>query len=308
MSNKALSVEAVVTCALAWNQMKLKFFDWVVFGALAAIAINSRPTVVLLAIITGLLYFIVRLYFSTSKRGVAALLPDNTEFIVHESDKHGVVDRSEVEVDVDINYLPAPHHFRLASRFDLGSSKSEYEYKIEGTSVYVRLLNDRNEGESSNFKEEWEVRDGVVLETDMRARFAAKEFKWGNIDEEIVALKKCTEWAELLSWSFNGLKYFLLKRNLPASDARRYLRQELERLKLGNSRAVQEFATYGIEPDPNPDSMNGWRVIEGIKPKDDIQPFWDMVKTGTLGVTPQEVGRDGQKLILDLQKLLGDTK
>jgi hypothetical protein len=286
--------------------MKLQFYDWFVFGVLAFVAIRGGFTVTLLAVIAALLYLIVR--FFASKTGPLAIASQPSEFVVHDSDKHGVVDRTEVEVDVDINYLPAPGHFRMASRFDLGSSKSEYEYKIEGTSVYVRLLNDRNEGESSNFKEEWDVRDGVVLESDLRARFEARQFKFRDIDEEIAALKKCTEWAELLSWTFNGLKYFLLKRCLPAPEARRYLRQEMERLKIGNDRAAQEYAVYGVEPDTNPESIDGWRWIGGTKPEDakDTQPFWDMVKTGALGITPQEVGCDGRKLILDLQKLLGE--
>jgi hypothetical protein len=82
----------------------------------------------------------------------------------------------------------------------------------------------------------------------------------------------------------------------------------MERLKIGNARATQEFLAYGMEPDPNPESIDGWRWVGGTKPENAkyIQPFWDIVKTGALGVTPEEVGRDGRKLIVDLQKLLGE--
>jgi hypothetical protein len=75
-----------------------------------------------------------------------------------------------------------------------------------------------------------------------------------------------------------------------------------------HAKATQEFAAYGIEPDPNPESIDGWKWIGGKKPEDakDNTPFWDRIKTGALGITQEETGRFGRKLILDLQKLLGE--
>jgi len=293
--------------------MKLKFYDWFVFGALAVVAFNGGSTVALLAVIAALLYLVVRRYFSVSKTtGVAisspeATEPEVTEFVVSDSDKDGIVDRATIELDVDINYRPAPGHFRLDTLFDLYGGKHEYEYKIDGTSVSIRVLNSCHDPDPEN-PEQWDVRDGVVLESDLRARFAAKKFKLGSIDEEIAALRFGTEWQELTTWGFNGFKYFLLNRTLPVTDARRYLRQELERLKVGNARATQELAAYGVEPDPSPESVDGWRWIGGEKPQDatDTQPFWDRVKSGALGITSEETGRYGRQLIVDLQKLLGE--
>ena len=289
--------------------MKLKFYDWVVFGVLALVAFSGGSTVALLAVIAGLLYLIVRRYFSTSKTaGIAMSPPEVTEFVVHDSDKDGVTDRVAIAVDVDINLRPAPGHFRLRSRFEQASGKGEYEYRIEGTSVSVRLLNCYDDGEMAHFEKDWEVRDGVVLESDLRARFEAGKFNLRPVEENIAAFKSQTQWQELKSWSFNGLKYFLLNRCLPASDARRYLRQELERLKLGIARATQEYAAYGVEPDPNPESVDGWRWIGGKKPENakDMEPLWNKIITGAFGTTEEETGRYGRQLIVDLQKLLGD--
>src|SRR5271169_4824511 len=148
-------------------------------------------------------------------------------------------------MEIDIDYHSSPLHFRLSSRFDLSGGKAEYEYKVDGTSVSIRLLNSYDDGESSHFEKEWDVRDGVVLESDLRSRWEAQKFKFDSIDEKITGLKAATEWQALHSWSFNGFRYYVLNRTLPAPDARRYLRQELERLKLGNARAVQEIAKYG---------------------------------------------------------------
>ena len=197
--------------------MKIKFYDWFVFAFLAVLAVSVGSAVVaLLAVIAGLLYLVVRRYFSISKTGIAISRPEDNEFVVSDSDKDGVVDRATIELDVDINYRPAPGHFRLDTRFDLYRGKDEYEYKIDGTSVSLRVLNSRHEPSPDNPEEEWEVRDGVVLESDLRARDEAKKFKMGSIDEKIAGLKSATEWQELTSWAFNGFKYFLLSRRLPA--------------------------------------------------------------------------------------------
>jgi hypothetical protein len=289
--------------------MKLEFYDWFVFGVLAVVAFNGGSTIALLAVIAGLLYLIVRRYFSGSKSaGIAISHPEVTEFVVSDSHKDGIVDRETIELDVDINYRPAPGHFRLDTRFDVYGGKHEYEYKIDATSVSIRIVNSCHDPSPENLEDEWDVRDGVVLESDLRARNEAKKFKLGSIDEEIAALRSGTEWQELTSWAFNGFKYFLLNRSLPATDARRYLRQELERLKLGNARATQELAAYGIESDPSPESIDGWRWIGGKKPEDTTvtRPFWDRVKSGALGITSEETGRYGRQLIVDLQKMLGE--
>ena len=289
--------------------MKLKVYDWFVFGVLAVAAVSGGSTVALLAVVAGLLYLIVRRYFSGSKTtGKAMRRPEDNEFVVRNSEKDGLVDRAIIELDADFRHQPAPGHFRMYSRFDLYSGDSEYEYKIDGTTVSIRLLNSRRDPDPEHRDEEWEVRDGVVLESDLRARFEAKKFKLGSVDEDIARLKSQTEWHELTSWNFNGFKYFLLNRSLPVPDARRYLRQELERLKLGIARATQEFAGYGLEPDPDPESITGWRSIPGEKAEDqkDTQPFWDKVTSGAFGITAEETGRDGRQLIVDLQKLLGE--
>ncbi|HEY4950729.1 MAG TPA: hypothetical protein VIH88_10380 [Candidatus Acidoferrales bacterium] len=294
--------------------MKLRFYDWLVFGLLTVVAISGGSTVALLAVIAGLLYLIVRRYFFVPKvegikaEGTTASDPEDIEFVVHNSEKDDVVDRAIIELDVDFKHRPAPGHFPMYSRFDLYSGRSEYEYKVDGTAVSIRLLNSRDDPSPPDFTEDWKVRDGVVLELDIRTRFEAKKFKWGSVDDDIASLKSQTEWQELKSWSFNGFKYFVLNRSLPVPEARRYLRQELERLKLGTARATDEFAAYGLEPDPDTESITGWRWIGGNKPEveKDMQPFWDTVKNGVLGISVEETGRDGRQLIIELQKLLGE--
>jgi hypothetical protein len=293
------------------NAMKLRFYDWVFFLVLVAVAVSGGTMIILLAAIVGLLYLIVRLYVTKSRTvpTATALSEEDDEFVVSDSqNQSGTNYTAGITTDVDINHRQAPGHFRLESQFDLESGKAEYEYKLDGTSVFIRLLTSYDWGESTHFTDEWEVRDGVVLESDMRARWEAREFKWGSIDEKIADLKKQTEWTALAPWSFNGFVYYLLNRALPAPDSRRYLRQEIERLKVGNAKAIQESAKYGIEPDPNPESVDGWRWIGGHKPEGaNVDPFWETVKSGAYGVAREEVGKVGTTQIAFLHKLLGDV-
>jgi hypothetical protein len=292
------------------NAMKLRFYDWIVFAVLVAVAVSHGTMIALLAAIVGLLYLIVRFYVSKSRvmPAATASTEEDNEFVVSDSQKNGIVDAASITMDVDINYRPTPSHLRFGSRFDLEMWTGEYEYKIDGTSVSIRLLNSYNEGESSRMREEWEVRDGVVLESDIRARWEARKFKWGAIDDKIANLRNLTEWQALAPSSFNGFTYYLLNRALPAPEARRYLRQELERLKVGIAKATQEMAKYGLEPDPSPDSVDGLRWIGGHKPEEaNADPFWDAVKSGAYGITNEEVGKGGTTLIARLQELLGDV-
>ena len=288
--------------------MKLKYYDWFLFGFLAVLAVSVGSAVVsLLAVIAALLYLIVRRYFSGSKNAAIAISPPEViEFVVDSSNKDGFTNSSIIELDVDLNGNPCPSHFRYDTQFDVYFGESGYEYKIDGTSVSVRLLSAWRSS-PDEVQEEWKVRDGVVLESDLRTRYEAKKFKWGSVDVDIADLKSQTEWHDLTSWAFNGFKYFLLNRVLPRPDARRYLRQELERLKLGIAQATHEYAAYGLEPDPDPESITGWRWIGGKEPEDakDTQPFWDKVESGAFGITLAETGRDGRQLIVDLQKMLG---
>ncbi len=293
--------------------MKLKYYDWCVLGLLAALAIGRGFTVALLSVIAGLFYLFVRRY--AVKTNSDRLTNDSTvqraeddEFTVHESHEHGYADYAIIAIDRDISYRPSPGHFRLDSRFDLASSTSEYEYKVDGTSVSIRLLNSYEDGESSHFKKEWGVRDGVVLESDLRSRWEAKELKFRSIDETIANLKGQVEWEALRNWSFNGFPYYVVNRALPAPDARRFLRQELERLKLGNARVNQEISKYGLEPDPSPQSTDGWRWIPGGNSEGiDQRLFWDALRSGTFGVSEEETGKRGNGQILALQKILGDV-
>lgn len=86
------------------------------------------------------------------------------------------------------------------------------------------------------------------------------------------------EWCVLLPSYLNGLKYFILFKNLPRDDARRFFRQEIERLKLGSSRFIEEAAKVGFVHDETAD----WRLRlpDGIDPsKESRQALFDSISS-----------------------------
>ncbi len=197
---------------------------------------------------------------------------------------------------------PGIRNFRLDSRYDTCFGKSLYEYRIDGTEVFFRLIED--ESEDIGRPKEQDVRDGVVQESAIRERSENKPYYVRKPDETIASLKQQVEWQKLDSWRFQGFKYFLLSKKLPKRDARRFLRQELERLKIGTAAFFKEAEKYGLEKDDN--SLDRLRFAEG-KPRptdEEIKKLFD--STESFGIKQLEFSW-GKKLTAQLEQLLAGS-
>ena len=103
--------------------------------------------------------------------------------------------------------------------------------------------------------------------------------------------------------TFHGLKYFILGKKLPHADARRYLRQELERLKGGEAAFFKEAEKYGLEPDES--SLDRLKVTAG-KPEPSTEDWKNLSASApSFGITQLEFSW-GKKLSGVLKTLLGD--
>ena len=241
------------------KKFKLTIWDALVLGVLAALVWGKSAQTILLAVIAYLLYLLVRSQLSRPA-ATPIISVDENEFLV---DDDGLA-HATVDLDADINYQSRKNHFRLDSRFDTVSRDAEYEYKIDVTTVSVRLLHESLE--DIGLPKVWEVRDGVLLEAELRERLETKMTFSGQEarEKEIADRKRALEWHEMLSTYFNGLKYFILWKNLPRDEGRRYLRQEMERLKLGSNRFIEEAAKIGFIQD----ETSRWRLRlpDGVDP------------------------------------------
>ena len=255
------------------KKFKFTIWDALVFGALAALVWGKSAQTLLPAGIAYLLYLLVRSQLSRPADTLISSADDN-EFLV---DDDGLA-HATVDLDTDIDYRLRKNHFRLDSRFDTVSRDAEYEYKIDGTNVSVRLLHESLE--DMGVPKVWEVRDGVLLEADFRERLKTNMTFSGQEDreKEIADRKRALKWHELLPTYFNGLKYFILWKNLRRDDGRRYLRQEIERLKLGSNRFTEEAAKIGFIPD----ETSRWRLRlpDGVDPSQEgRQALFDSISS-----------------------------
>ena len=172
----------------------------------------------------------------SSSQSVASQSQPKTELV---ENKHEFVvgKYCVISLDADIDSYRSKNHFYICGNSDdwQASTSSEYEYRLEGTDVFVRKLHSFNE--VSGDTKLWKIRDGVVLETQLREH--------GFGDDDITDLKQDTEWVNLPAAKWEGFKYFVISENIAIPDARRFFRQELERLKIG----VSAFKKLGVKPD-----------------------------------------------------------
>jgi len=112
------------------------------------------------------------------------------------------------------------------------------EYRFEDLKVMTRVL----EESSHSFKngEIFSIRDGVVLESDVRNRHEeVKEIlSFVNIDEKIIELRNSTNWRPENNYIF---KYFLISLHPEVADDlafRRLVRSEIESHKTARDKAI----------------------------------------------------------------------
>jgi hypothetical protein len=284
--------------------------DWIVGVAAIALIWNASVPGISLGLIAACTYLFVRFKSKFKSPAIAQTTPATNENYVSpesEEDNAFLVDNEDpvrvtIELDVDLKWKPQKNHFRLNSRVDTCFSKSLYEYRIDGTEVFLRLIED--ESEDIGRPEERDVRDGVVQESAIRERSANTKHYMRNPDEKITSLKQQVEWQRLDSSAFRGFKYFLLSKKLAKPDARRFFRQELERLKIGTAGFFREAEKYGLEKgDQSPYYSLRFAECKPRPTDEEIKRLYE--STESFGISQSEF-ESGKNLMALLERLLGD--
>ena len=120
-----------------------------------------------------------------------------------------------------------------------------YEYKIEWSDVYQRLLEARVE--HAGDKEYYNVKDWIVLESEIieREKSLLKYAKFFD-DEKLKELKKECKWHKITFWE---IKCFILSKHpeiVSKEDFKKYVRSELERIKMCLLKVKELFAEYKV--------------------------------------------------------------
>lgn len=116
-----------------------------------------------------------------------------------------------------------------------------FEYKIEWTKVFNRTIEQKI---THPWEEYYDVKDWVILESDIIKR--AKSNIFIDPEEKIKELKQAIEWSENQNYK---VKYFILSKysNITNEELRKFLRWELERVKLWFMKISDFCKDYDIE-------------------------------------------------------------
>ena len=163
-------------------------------------------------------------------------LDNNTLILVNDEDWYRDIELYENKIYCD------SHPTDYQSSFN-----SIYEYKIEWIRVYQRLLEEKVEHIGSG--KHYDVKDWIVLESDMRERFKKDVYSivGSSLDNRIKELKKECKWNEIM---FYKTKAFILSRNpkiVSKQEFKRYIRWELERIKLWILKTEEFCKKHNVE-------------------------------------------------------------
>ena len=122
---------------------------------------------------------------------------------------------------------------------------STYQYRINGTNIDQKLTEQHCEHPGE--KCEYDVKDGVILESEIHLKDKENRFSFTKVEEKIAELKKDIEWHPIFS---NKIKYFVLSKHselLSRQEYKKYLRQEMERIKTGCGKILELGASHGAK-------------------------------------------------------------
>jgi hypothetical protein len=136
----------------------------------------------------------------------------------------------------------------------------------------------------------------------MRAQWAETKYKWDDVEEKIANLKLETEWSGIPPLYWNGAIYFIMAKKLSQPDARRFFRQELERLRRGLELSTKELAKLNYK------QTEDGRMVPLVEPEvkasgEQWTKFWETIPS--FGITAPEFN-NGTVLNTLLKKLLAD--
>lgn len=155
----------------------------------------------------------------------------------------GFLDLSDGDLISSVEANPKAKLLTISDHWSDGSDwwRSVEEYRFVDGEVQSRLL---EESHDSMGRKEWSVKDGVVLENDLRERDANLAIRLAvvdSVDERIAQLKERVSWQPVKRLK---LRFFIMAQHpaeFPMRERRRLIRTEIERLEAG-ARTVRATA------------------------------------------------------------------
>jgi hypothetical protein len=226
---------------------------------------------------------------------------EDPTFLVLADDEHFY---STVQANPDVKMLA----FTDRSTDDHDWFHSVEEYRFVGDEVQTRLIEDYSE---SMGNKQWSVKDGVVLESELRKRYEALAIKLpilGTIEEQVARLKQRVEWQPV---NRATLRFFVMSQHpteFPFRERRRLIRTELERIDAAARRLTEEAKVYGLELG---EGQRGMEVrfpasFTSADKKRVEEAFLNNERFAAIGMSPSELAHI-KELRADLLRLLGEA-
>lgn len=152
----------------------------------------------------------------------------------------------------DFTFLPEEKKFKVESsvKDDYFRNTQTFEYKIstDPLEISVRLL---ESGSSSTDGRQNDVKDGVVLESEIMETPYYKNAIY-KAKEHVEELKKQIEWSKVDIFGHYETNLYILSKHpeiISKEDYRKFLRQSIERVKLGVSNVEEAIKndTHGLQ-------------------------------------------------------------
>lgn len=180
---------------------------------------------------------------------------------------------------------------------------SLFEYRFEGQLILARLLEKCTDHYG---KKDWDVRDGVVLESEIRERSKKSTLLMRTVEEVLAQDLVEVAWRPLEE---HQVRFFVMLRHpdkFPVNEFRRQVRGELERIKVSTQKVLDVARSQGWEIAMTeegvdfslPETVTGEKVAAA-------ELIFSAESLRTMGTSLRELG-SCKKIERDLERILGD--
>jgi len=176
--------------------------------------------------------------------------------------------------DDTFDFFPEEKKFKVSSSIkdDVFYNYSTVEYKISANPVELQM---RTTELSHEPPKEWSIKDGVVLESELRKN----KF---NDQERIDNLKKEVEWTKVSILGNPEVNLYILSKHpeiISKEDYRKFLRQSIERVRLGVSKVEDAVKndTHGLQFHTGDYGRSIW-YPDSETEKKESEEYWNLSK------------------------------
>lgn len=173
--------------------------------------------------------------------------------------------------------------FRSRSSDEPYESDQTYEYRIIGISIEMRLIHQSYGYPGKGIES---VKDGVVLTSQIEKRLGESDT---SFNERIANLRRETEWVPITN---RAVTFFVLSKHpekITASELRRAIRADLDRIQVGARRILEELCHFGMSFSEDSDGLRLSRPFEESSDPEGLKLLFKRIHDNQFNVSWDEI-------------------